>query len=114
MAPLRYGAGIKGKIGTSLSYGVPCVATPIAVEGMGLTDRANVMIGADAERFADSVIEVHQSEALWDSLSENGLEFMEQNFSYARGLERLGRLLDDISTAPGRSLGMVGDGTSSP
>ncbi|ABI58441.1 hypothetical protein Neut_0153 [Nitrosomonas eutropha C91] len=37
VAPLRYGAGIKGKIGTSLCYGVPCVATPMAVEGMGLT-----------------------------------------------------------------------------
>lgn len=114
VAPLRYGAGIKGKIGTSLSYGVPCVATPVAAEGMGLTDRANVMIGADAERFADAVIEAHQNEALWNSLSVNGLEFMEQNFSYARGLERLGRLLDDVSVAPEQSLESVGDGASSP
>ncbi|MCB1826134.1 MAG: glycosyltransferase [Candidatus Competibacteraceae bacterium] len=100
VAPLRYGAGIKGKIGTSLSYGVPCVATPIAAEGMGLTDRSNVMIGADAEHFADAVIEAHQDEALWNRLSENGLEFMERNFSYARGLQRLGTLIDEVFAAP--------------
>jgi len=114
VAPLRYGAGIKGKIGTSLSYGVPCVATPIAAEGMGLTDRANVMIGSDAKHFANAVLEAHQSEVLWNSLSENGLEFMRQNFSYARGLERLSKLLDDVSTVPGQFLGSVGDGVSSP
>ena len=100
VAPLRYGAGIKGKIGTSLSYGVPCVATPIAAEGMGLTNRVNVMIGTDATSFADAVVEAHQDEALWNGLSENGLEFMERNFSYARGLERLGKLIDEICPGP--------------
>ncbi|MFV0370565.1 MAG: glycosyltransferase [Azonexus sp.] len=100
VAPLRYGAGIKGKIGTSLSYGVPCVATPVAAEGMGLGDRLNVMIGTDAERFADVVIEAYQNEVLWNELSENGLEFMEQHFSYARGLERLGQLIDEVFAVP--------------
>ncbi|QQS54573.1 MAG: glycosyltransferase [Candidatus Competibacteraceae bacterium] len=113
VAPLRYGAGIKGKIGTSLSYGVPCVATPVAAEGMGLTDRTNVMIGADAERFADAVIEAHQDEALWNSLSTNGLEFMEQNFSYARGLERLGKLIDEVFAASEQSLESIEGGASS-
>ena len=36
VAPLRFGGGIKGKVGTSLSHGLPCVATPVAAEGMGL------------------------------------------------------------------------------
>ncbi len=103
VASLRYGAGIKGKIGTSLGYGVPCVATPIAADGMGLTNRVNVMIGADAASFADAVIEAYQDEALWNGLSRNGLEFMEQNFSYARGLERLGKLIDEVCVGPEQS-----------
>ena len=38
VAPLRFGAGIKGKIVTSLAAGAACVASPVAVEGMGLAD----------------------------------------------------------------------------
>ena len=44
VAPLRYGAGIKGKIGTSLSHGLPCVATPLAVEGMALAPDRDVLV----------------------------------------------------------------------
>jgi glycosyltransferase involved in cell wall biosynthesis len=36
VAPLRYGAGLKGKLVTALSHGVPCVASIVAIEGMGL------------------------------------------------------------------------------
>ena len=38
VAPLRYGAGMKGKIGQSLEYGLPIVSTSIGVEGMNLVD----------------------------------------------------------------------------
>jgi len=99
IAPLRYGAGIKGKIGTSLSHGVPCVATPLAAEGMGLTDRDNVMLGSDAEAFAAAVIELYCDEVLWNRLSQKGLELFEQQYSFARGMERLGRLLDEVTAA---------------
>lgn len=97
LAPLRYGAGIKGKIGTSLSHGVPCVATPVAAEGMGLTNRMNVMIaGPDAASFAAAVIEAYQDEVLWNQLSQSGLQLFEQHYSFARGLERLGKLVDSV------------------
>jgi glycosyltransferase involved in cell wall biosynthesis len=96
IAPLRYGAGIKGKVGTSLSHGVPCVASPIAAEGMGLEHRVNVMLGADAAAFASSIVEAYQDEVLWDELSANGLKLFEEHYSFARGLERLGKLLADI------------------
>lgn len=97
VAPLRYGAGIKGKVGTSLSYGVPCVATPVAAEGMGLSDRVNVMIGADVKGFAEAVIEAYQDEGLWSTLSSNGLELMRDNYSFEAGLVRLKRLIEQIS-----------------
>jgi len=38
VVPLRYGAGIKGKLVESLAHGVPSIATSIAVEGMGIVD----------------------------------------------------------------------------
>jgi GT2 family glycosyltransferase/glycosyltransferase involved in cell wall biosynthesis len=102
IAPLRYGAGIKGKVGTSISHGVPCVATPIAAEGMGLQDRVDVMIGRDPAGFANAVIEAYQDEVLWDELSVNGLRLFEHSYSFARGLERLKALLDSIPAGPAR------------
>lgn len=81
IAPLRYGAGVKGKINMSMAYGVPVVATPLAVEGMWLTDGVDVVVGADAAAFADSVIRVYRDPRLWEMLSENGMHNLEQYFS---------------------------------
>lgn len=103
VAPLRFGAGIKGKIGTSLSYGVPCVATAVAAEGMGLIDRRNIMIANDPEEFAAAVVEAYRDESLWSCLSKHGLELMEQSYSYARGLERFKNLIEEVRAVPNQS-----------
>lgn len=81
VAPLRYGAGVKGKIVTSLSYGVPCVATSIAAEGMGLKDGENILIADSPSQFAESILRLYNSPNLWENLSTNGLDFVKQNFS---------------------------------
>ena len=96
VAPLRYGGGIKGKVGTSLSHGLPCVATPVAAEGMGLVDRVNAMIAADAETFAEAVIAAYRDDGLWSALSTAGLDLMREEYSFERGLARLRQLIDDI------------------
>ena len=96
IAPLRFGAGIKGKIGTSLTHGVPCIATPVAAEGMGVRHKVNIMVGEDPQSFANSLIEAYQNEKLWNSLSENGIELFEKNYSFSSGLERFSKLVNDI------------------
>lgn len=93
VAPLRFGAGIKGKIGTSLCHGVPCVATPLAAEGMALTDRVEIMLGADAEAFARAIIAIYRDQALWTQVANNGLDFCRREFSFAQALERFRTLL---------------------
>jgi glycosyltransferase involved in cell wall biosynthesis len=75
VAPLRYGAGIKGKIGSALAAGLPVVATTLAAEGMSLTDGENILVAEGAEQFADAVVRLYQDEALWNRISHNGLEF---------------------------------------
>ena len=96
VAPLRFGAGTKGKIVTSLAAGVPCVASPVAVEGMGLTDRLHVRVGATPEAFADAVVEVHEQEPVWTALSDAGLEFALESFSVAGARRRLCAMLRDL------------------
>ena len=73
VAPLRYGAGVKGKVNMAMSYGLPVVATPVAVEGMHVESGEDVLVADDAQAFADAVIRAHEDEALWNRLSANGL-----------------------------------------
>jgi GT2 family glycosyltransferase len=74
VAPLRFGAGMKGKIGQSLSLGLPTITTKIGAEGMGLIDHQDVLIADTAEEFAQAVIELYDNMELWQKLSNNSLE----------------------------------------
>jgi O-antigen biosynthesis protein len=72
IAPLRFGAGAKGKVATSLSLGLPMVVTPVASEGMGLTDGHDVCIAETAATFAEAIIRIYENEGVWTDLSNNG------------------------------------------
>ncbi|GCE58257.1 glycosyltransferase [Microcystis aeruginosa] len=74
VAPLRFGAGMKGKIGQSLSLGLPTITTKIGAEGMGLIDHQDVLIADTAEEFAQAVIELYDNMELWQKLADNSLE----------------------------------------
>jgi len=77
VAPLRYGAGMKGKIGQSLEYCLPIVSTSIGVEGMHLTDGKNISVADNTEDFASKIIELYTDEQLWLSIqgeSNNALK----------------------------------------
>lgn len=82
VAPLRFGAGIKGKVAMSLAAGVPCVATPIASEGMGLTNGESILIGQDAREIAAAIVRLHEDESLWRTLASNGKDVLAQRYSF--------------------------------
>jgi GT2 family glycosyltransferase/glycosyltransferase involved in cell wall biosynthesis len=93
VAPLRFGAGIKGKIVTSLSYGVPCVATSVAAEGMNLVHGENVLISATPGEFAQNLVKLYQDRATWESLSDQGLDYVRQHYSLEVYQQQLTELL---------------------
>ncbi|MEO1029407.1 MAG: glycosyltransferase family 4 protein, partial [Pseudomonadota bacterium] len=72
VAPLRYGAGVKGKVGNSLRMGVPVVGTSIATEGMGLKSGEHVLAANTADQLARSMAQVYTDAELWQSLSTSG------------------------------------------
>lgn len=81
IAPLRFGAGVKGKINLSMAHGQPVVATSCAVEGMHLQDGVDVLVADDAQAFADAVVRLYSDEELWNRLARNGLENVTRHFS---------------------------------
>lgn len=90
IAPLRFGAGVKGKVNLSMAHGQPVVATSCAVEGMHLRDGEDVLVADEPQAFADAILRLYDDEALWNRLAANGLENVERHFSMdaARGVVR--------------------------
>jgi O-antigen biosynthesis protein len=78
VAPLRYGAGMKGKIGHSLSYGLPTVTTSIGAEGMGLRSGFDTLIADRLEAFAESILQLYTDESLWQTISDNAIAAVRQ------------------------------------
>lgn len=99
LAPLRYGAGVKGKVNMAMSHGLPVVATSIAAEGMQLRDGVDVLLGDDADAIAAAVLRLHDDEMLWNGISEHGLENVRQHFSFDAARAALLRSLPDAKVA---------------
>lgn len=74
VAPLRYGAGMKGKIGQSLEFGLPIVSTEIGTEGMNLTHEKNVLLANETNDFADKIVKLYQDVNLWNTIKGNAHE----------------------------------------
>lgn len=74
VAPLRFGAGVKGKIGQAFEYFFPVITTDIGAEGMRLTDKKNVLIANDEKTFAEAILQLNNNEELWNTLSKNSVD----------------------------------------
>jgi glycosyltransferase involved in cell wall biosynthesis len=96
VAPLRYGAGIKGKIGIAMAVGLPVVATSLAAEGMSLTDGENILVADGAEALADTLARIYHNETLWNCISKNGLAFAEQTWGAEAAWGILAAILADM------------------
>lgn len=94
IAPLRYGAGVKGKINQAMAWGIPVVATPMAAEGMELVEGEQILVVAEnAQDFANAIARLYFDEALWNRLSAGGRENVERNFSRTIARDVLAELL---------------------
>jgi GT2 family glycosyltransferase/glycosyltransferase involved in cell wall biosynthesis len=74
VAPLRFGAGMKGKIVQSLAHGLPIVTTTIGAEGIGLQNGINAIIADDPGAIADGILRLYSDEALWAKIAAQSLE----------------------------------------
>ena len=77
IAPLRYGAGVKGKIGQAFEYYLPVVTTSIGAEGMKLQNGENALIEDETQRFANAIIRLYDDAALWHHLQGNSEKSLE-------------------------------------
>lgn len=99
IAPLRYGAGVNGKVILSMSYGVPVVASSVAAEGIPLVKGDDILVADDPVAFSQAVAELSSNEQLWNQLSKNGLDVVNKYYSIESNRTRLAEILQDLGLA---------------
>jgi GT2 family glycosyltransferase/glycosyltransferase involved in cell wall biosynthesis len=100
VAPLLYGAGIKGKVATTMGAGIPCVCTPIAAEGMGIQPNIHALIEDDPRQFARAVVSIYGDEALWTRLSRRGRDLVAERFGCVANRASLLTFLNSARALP--------------
>ena len=82
VAPLQFGAGLKGKVMASLAAGIPCVCSPVAAEGMGLPPSLrDELVVPDTAAAVRAIRRLHNDKAYNTQLARHGRRFAGQAFS---------------------------------
>jgi len=93
VAPLRYGAGVKGKIGQAIEYGLPIVTTSIGAEGMYLVHDSSCLESDSSKGFSDAVVKLYSDNVLWSKVQKEARTSLIDNFSPSVSKENLDKLL---------------------
>lgn len=98
VAPLRFGAGIKGKVGLSVISGVPCIASKVAVEDMGFVAGEEIIVAETVEEYIESITRLMNDQAVWTKVSRAGSRKAEQIYSEEATFKRFIRILNETGT----------------
>ena len=74
---MRFGAGIKGKIGQSLEYSLPVITTEIGAEGFDFFEFKSNIVGINSIDISNKIIQLYDNEHLWSSISTNAYKSIE-------------------------------------
>ena len=100
IAPLRFGAGVKGKIGEAMSLGLPVVTTTVGAEGMGLVDGEHALVVDDPDAMAAAIVRLHGDPELWGALSAAGPVHVDATLGTGAALAALDALVQDALPTP--------------
>lgn len=100
LAPLRFGAGIKGKLLEAMQCGTPSITTSIGAESMYDELPWNGFIEDNPEEFANKAVQLYNDEELWNKCQENGFEIIKYKFSkdlyFSKFTEKINYLLNNL------------------
>jgi hypothetical protein len=85
LLPLRYGAGIKGKLAEGIRNGCVSISTSQGVEGLSTLQDFPGVIEDKAQSFAEKAVQIHENERLWADLQQANTAFFNANYSREKG-----------------------------
>lgn len=106
VAPLRFGGGMKGKVGEAMSLGLPVVSTSTGAEGFGLEPGREALVADDAQGFADAVVKLLRDSALREKIARAGWQFIRDHYSDVAVRKRVDRLVEHIAKLESKQLSL--------
>ncbi|MFD1163517.1 glycosyltransferase family 4 protein [Hwangdonia seohaensis] len=97
LAPIRFGAGLKGKLVDAMQNGTPCIMSGIAAEGMFGNLEPNGFIKDIPEEFARKAVQLYNDAALWKAKQQNGFEIINKRFSKIEHQKRFINEIEEIT-----------------
>lgn len=82
LAPLRFGAGLKGKLVESMQCGTPSVTTDIGAEGIAGDHEWSGIIADTTEDIASAAVELYSNQSLWENAQAKGIRIINNRFSH--------------------------------
>ena len=95
VAPLFIGMGQQNKILEAMAMGVPCITSDLVNNAIGGCPNENILIANDAQAFANQIIHLYRNPTLQQQISNNGLNYVRDNFSWSAFVEELNRIWND-------------------
>jgi GT2 family glycosyltransferase len=96
LAPLTYGAGLKGKVTQALAIGLPVVTTPVGAEGLDAVDGEHMLIAEAPAALAERAVRLLSDDELWLRLSRAGQKLVAERCSPSVMRDTLSLLLDEL------------------
>jgi len=100
VAPLRFGAGMKGKVGEAVAHGIPVVTTSVGFQGMEVKHGEGIMVADSAGEFADAVLRLFRDRELCDRLRTSALRKMKERFGVEAARRRLDFIMETVASLP--------------
>ena len=106
IAPLRSGAGLKGKVIGAFAHGAPCVLSPIAAEGTGIRDGQEALIAESANQWVESIARLYGTREMWTRLHNAARHYATNEYSFSKGQRLMQAALEavDIYATPDDSV----------
>lgn len=102
LAPLRFGAGLKGKLMDAMACGTPSVTTSIGAEGMGPSEAWQLQCFDQADAFIDAAVKLYTHHEQWGSASRKGVELHNQLFNLTEHQQQLVTRIKGLREALGQ------------
>jgi glycosyltransferase involved in cell wall biosynthesis len=96
IAPLRSGAGIKGKVVGALAFGAPCVLSPIAAEGIGIRDGQEALIAETPAQWVESISGLYKDRSKWLKIHNAARDYAASEFSFSKGQKLMQKALESV------------------
>ena len=80
LAPIPYGAGLKGKLFEAMQLGLPSITTKMGAEAMNGNLDWNGFITSDEADFIEKAVELYTNKSLWETAQKNGYKIIDKRF----------------------------------